>query len=221
MKTLTVTLTLAAGLALGGRSTTAAPSAAALKPLIEELRARVMVPEVLQALRTQNENTASLSVQEIAELDASWNVVTQSEVFKNAASQRLQQVVAASDGLIGGIVITDARGLNVAQTMPTPDRWQADEEPWRRAYRAGSGGSFVGALRFDTATQALRRTVAVAITDPETGALLGAAELALLPEEVDAAIQRVAERNKREAPEPSSRRETSAGSASSNRRRTP
>jgi hypothetical protein len=217
----TPSLLLAAGLLLGGPPTLAAPDPEALKPLIEALRFQVAAPEVLQALRAQNQITESLSLEEVAEWDASWSTVKQTELLSNAASQRLQHVIAASDGLIGEIVITDARGLNVAQTAATPDRWQADEEPWRRAFRSGVGGSFVGTLRFDREMQALRRTVAVAISDPETGALLGAAEIALLPEEVDVAIQRVAERSKRESPEPASRRATPAGGASSNRRRAP
>lgn len=219
MKLCTSSLLLAAGLLLGGPSALAAPDPAALKPLIEALRVQVAAPEVLQALRAQNQITQTLSLQEIAEWDASWSKVKQAELLRNAASQRLQWVVAASDGLIGEIVITDARGLNVAQTAATPDRWQADEEPWRRAFRSGVGGSYVGGLRFDRDTQALRRTVAVAISDPESGELLGAAEIALLPEEVDVAIQRVAERSKRETPEPASRRATPAAGASSNRRR--
>lgn len=212
---------MAAGFLLGGLPSLAAPDPEALKPLIEVLRVQVAIPEVLQALRAQNQITEALSLQEIAEWDASWSKVKQAELLGNVASQRLQQVIAASDGLIGEIVITDARGLNVAQTAATPDRWQADEEPWRRAFRSGVGGSYVGGLRFDRDSQALRRTVAVAISDPQTGALLGAAEIALLPEEVDVAIQRVAERGKREGPQPASGRATPAGRASSNRRRSP
>lgn len=217
----TLSFLVAAGLALGGPSTYAAPSVEALRPLLEKLRSEVLVPEVLQALRSQNAITAPLSLEELLRWDTAWNATTEAEVRSNAASQRLLQVVAASEGLIGEIVITDTRGLNVAQTVATPDRWQADEEPWRRAFRAGIGGSFVGALRFDAAREGLRQTVAVAIADPETGALLGAAEIALFPEEIDSAIVRVAERSKREPPSPVSRRATPAGRASTNRRRAP
>ncbi len=179
IKTAATTVTLALLLAGAVRADEFTAPLTALAT--SEVKAFASDPALIAAIVAQNAVTAGYDQAKIDALDAQW----QAEVgaaskplidatLGNAASQYLKGVQEASAGKYTEIFAMDAKGLNVAQSTLTSDYWQGDEDKFTQTYGAGADAVQVGDVEQDESTQVFQSQVSVAITDPATGAVIGA-----------------------------------------------
>jgi hypothetical protein len=146
-----------------------------------EIAAFASDPALISAIIAQNAVTAAYDQAKIDALDAQWRaeVGTASKplidaTLGNAASQYLAGVQAASAGKYTEIFAMDAKGLNVGQSTLTSDYWQGDEDKFTASFGAGAGAVHVGEVEQDESTQIFQSQVSVPVTDPATGAVIGA-----------------------------------------------
>jgi len=87
--------------------------------------------------------------------------------------------VEASGGQITEVFVMDAHGLNVASSGVTSDYWQGDEAKFQKTFLAGTGAMFVDDIELDESTQTYLGQVSIVLTDPDTGAVIGAMTIGL------------------------------------------
>lgn len=146
-----------------------------------KVRAWAESPDVIQAVRRQNEQNAGLTSAAIEELDRKWRQETKSParplidgILGNALSEYLRQVQGKAQGLYTEIFVMDNRGLNVGQSNLTSDYWQGDEAKWQQTYQAGAGSMLIDDVEFDESTQTFQSQLSLPVVDPETGEVIGA-----------------------------------------------
>lgn len=138
-------------------------------------------PVVIDAIRAQNLITAGYDQARIDALDKQWRAEVDAadqplitETMGNPASLYLGGVQEKAAGLYAEVFVTDARGLNVAQSTLTSDYWQGDEGKWSNSFGAGPEGIDIGEIEQDESSQAFQSQVSITITDPDTGEPIGA-----------------------------------------------
>lgn len=138
-------------------------------------------PILIDAINAQNALSSGYDQAKIDELDKQWRAEVGATskplidaTLSNAASKYLAEVQAESQGKYTEIFAMDAKGLNVAQSTLTSDYWQGDEDKFTASFGAGAGAVHIGEIEQDESTQAFQSQVSVPITDPATGALIGA-----------------------------------------------
>lgn len=136
---------------------------------------------LVQAITEQNARTTAYDQAQIDALDQAWraevgtgSTPTISPVLESAAAEFLRQQVAGSGGQITEIFIMDARGLNVAASDVTSDYWQGDEEKFSETHGAGPGAVHISDVELDESTQRYQGQLSFTITDPASGAPIGA-----------------------------------------------
>jgi len=140
---------------------------------------------LIDAITAQNAQTAGYDAAQIESLDQAWRaeVGTGSDlvdgVLMNAASDFLREQVEASGGMITEVFIMDAQGLNVAASGATSDYWQGDEAKFQETYPKGAGAIHFGEIEFDESSQAYQAQISVTISDPASGAVIGAMTVAI------------------------------------------
>ena len=144
-------------------------------------------PRLIDALRAQNERTAALSQADIDALDEAWIGGNPSDpliadVLNSPVADFLRMEVEAFYGAVTEIILMDARGLNVAISHLTSDYWQGDEAKYQETFSKGTGTIFVDGMEVDASTGQYQGQVSMTISDPETGAPLGALTLGVIPE---------------------------------------
>lgn len=146
-----------------------------------EIAAIASDPIIIAAINAQNAVSASYDQAKIDALDAQWRAEVDAAgkplidaTLANAASQHLVAVQEGSAGKFAEIFVMDAKGLNVAQSTMTSDYWQGDEDKFTASFGAGAGAVHIGEIEQDESTQAFQSQVSIPITDPATGALIGA-----------------------------------------------
>lgn len=119
------------------------------KYISERMKAALLAPEVIAAIQAQNAAHANLTEASIDALDRQWRAEAKtfggplvSGTMSNSASAFLRGFKAASGGVIAEIFIMDNKGLNVAQTDPTSDYMQGDEDKWLKTYGVGAWRTF-------------------------------------------------------------------------------
>ncbi len=142
--------------------------------------------QVIDAINTQNTQTAGSSEAQILEWDAQWRAqVGQadqpliSDVMGRDLSVFLKEQVEASGGRITEIFVMDALGLNVAASDVTSDYWQGDEDKFIKSFGAGADAVFVDAVEFDESAQSYQGQISISLTDPATGEVIGAMTIGL------------------------------------------
>jgi hypothetical protein len=90
----------------------------------------------------------------------------ESQFLKSYASGAKQRIVL--------IMLMDAKGLNVADSRPTTDYFQGDEEKWTKTVKAGAGAVHWGELERDAPSNRLMHVVSRTMVDPKTGDPIGA-----------------------------------------------
>ena len=147
----------------------------------DQLSAWVSRSEVTQAIAAQNAEHAGLSEADITALDQQWRAGVDGgdaalidEVLGRPSSQLLAELQAETEGLVTEVFIMDNRGLNVAQSGITSDLWQGDEAKWQKTYGMGPGAMHFGDVEFDESSQTYQTQLSMTITDPGTGAAIGA-----------------------------------------------
>lgn len=143
-------------------------------------------PVVVNAIKAQNAEHASLGQADIDALDKQWRAETEAgsrplidKVLGNELSKFLTARQADAGGMITEAFVMDDKGLNVGQSEVTSDYWQGDEAKWQKSFGAGSGAIFVDEVEKDESTQTLQSQVSIAISDPATGAAIGAITLGI------------------------------------------
>jgi hypothetical protein len=136
---------------------------------------------IIDALNAQNAVTSGYDQARIDALDTQWRQEVDASskplidaTLGNAASKYLVGVQEASAGLFTEIFVTDAKGLDVAQSTITSDYWQGDEDKWSGSFGAGAAGINLGDIEQDESTQAFQSQVSITLIDPATGAPIGA-----------------------------------------------
>jgi hypothetical protein len=143
-------------------------------------------PEIVDAIKAQNAANANLTQEQIDALDKAWraevgaaDTPTIKPVITNALSDFLRQRVAASDGAIVELFVMDDKGMLVGTSAVTSDYWQGDEDKWQKSYAMGPGAVDEGAIEFDDSAQIYEGQVSITITDPASGAAIGAMTIGL------------------------------------------
>ena len=138
-------------------------------------------PVLLDAIRTQNDAHASLTQANIDAMDLAWraevgqaDTPTISRVLDNAASDFLRARVDDMGGMISEVFIMDARGLNVAASAITSDYWQGDEAKFTDTYALGANARHFSEIEKDESTRTYQGQASFAITDPDSGEVIGA-----------------------------------------------
>jgi hypothetical protein len=146
-----------------------------------KLRQIAQSPELVDAIRSQNETTASYDQAKIDELDGAWRAEAEAasqpmidEALATPASKYLTAAREESKGLFTEIFAMDAKGLNVAQSDPTSDFWQGDEDKWTQTFMVGPDAVHLSDVEQDESTQTLQSQVSIAVVDPDTGTPIGA-----------------------------------------------
>ena len=138
-------------------------------------------PEIVAAIKAQNAETKSYDQDKITALDNQWRAETDASdqpmienVLGFPVSQQLADVQDASDGLYTEIFVMDARGLNVAQSDATSDYWQGDEAKWKETFLVGPNAVHLSEVEEDESSETFQSQVSMAITDPDSGSVIGA-----------------------------------------------
>lgn len=149
--------------------------------LTEHIMGWAASPVVIDAINGQNVTTLGYDAARIDELDQAWRAEvgtsatpTIDPVLFNAASDYLRAQVEAMGGAVTEIFIMDGVGLNVAASDATSDYWQGDEDKWQQTYAVGAGAHHFSEIEFDESSQTYQAQISVTITDPATGAPIGA-----------------------------------------------
>lgn len=136
-------------------------------------------PVLLDAIRSQNAETAGYDQARIDRLDQEWQAAVGSTdnamiaaVLTGPAADFLRDRVAASGGRITEAFVTDNRGLNVAASDATSDYWQGDEDKFTKVFPVPDG-VFISAVELDESTQRYQGQISMTLTDPQTGEALG------------------------------------------------
>lgn len=152
--------------------------------LVAELKLKPIVnnPIVIDSIKEQNTQHASLGQSDIDRLDQTWRAETSSgsgaltsEVLSKPVSDYLSNALEEQQGLVSEIFVMDNRGLNVGQSGLTSDYWQGDESKWQETFQVGPDAIHLSDIEFDESSQTYSAQVSVSITDPNTQTVIGAA----------------------------------------------
>lgn len=143
-------------------------------------------PELVKAIKTQNQEHVGLSQSEIDDLDEIWrkefDEIDQpmiDELLSRSTSEYLRGMQFASDGIVTEVILMDNLGLNVAQSDATSDYWQGDEAKFQETFGKGAGTIHVGDIEIDDSSGAYQIQVTMTVSDPANGAPIGAATFGL------------------------------------------
>ena len=147
----------------------------------EELTTWLDDPALLQAIRDQNVSHDGLSEDEVIALDQQWRAEAGegggpliSRLLDGPVSKQLLAQQVATAGFVTEVFVMDNKGLNVAQSVETSDYWQGDEAKWQQTYSVGPDALHISEVEFDDSTGFYQSQASLAITDPETGEVIGA-----------------------------------------------
>lgn len=125
-------------------------------------------PQVIAAVKAQNERHAGLSEADVIELDNRWRAGDAALIdgaLSNDLSKMLSELVTSHGGAFSEIFVMDNRGLNVGQSARTSDYWQGDEAKWRQTFLVGPDASHVSDVEEDESTQTFQVQVSLPIVD--------------------------------------------------------
>jgi hypothetical protein len=176
-----------------GASSPAAPSDDEWKTYVNKYMSEVVslaanAPEVIAAVQEQNAANAGLSPDQIEALDRQWRAerkvnggpLTHAKMF-NPTSQFLKGFKTAANGPIIEIFIMDDKGLNVAQTEPTSDYMQGDEDKWQKSFGAGPWMTFVDKPEEQDGKKTVQVSTTLVDNDVAIGAMTVSIDLGKLP----------------------------------------
>ena len=138
-------------------------------------------PALISAINSQNAAHAGLSEDDVIALDQKWRaeagegggpLITQ--LLSSDLSAWLRDKQDATAGFVTEVFIMDDKGLNVAQSVETSDYWQGDEAKWQQTYSVGPDALHISEIEFDDSTGFYQSQASLSITDPATGAVIGA-----------------------------------------------
>lgn len=152
----------------------------------ENLAYWVKSPEIIEAVRAQNDTTAAWTQADIDRADAEWRAeVGQIErpqidaMIQNTVSQFLRQKQSTTGWMIVEIIVMDGKGMNVGVSTPTSDYWQGDEAKFQKTYLQPEAGLFIDDIEYEPDTHLVISQANSAIIDPDTGEPIGAITVSL------------------------------------------
>jgi hypothetical protein len=159
----------------------AEPNAAMQAFLKDNILGWAQDPVLIDAIAAQNGRTAGFDAAQIETLDQQWRAEVGTgasemvdAVLMNAAADFLRGQMEASAGMVTEIFIMDALGLNVAASGPTSDYWQGDEAKFQETFGVGAGAVHYSEIEFDESSQSYSVQISITLSDPATGAPVGA-----------------------------------------------
>lgn len=150
--------------------------------VINDIRAQIAGEIVHRSIKAQNAQYGDLSEAEIEALDQQWRAERKADdkplismTLSNPLSSFLTRVQANSFGLYTAIFIMDRNGLNVGQSAITGDFWQGDEAKFQKTFGVSPKAVFVDEPEDIGEHGIWIAQVNMTLTDPESGAPIGAA----------------------------------------------
>lgn len=147
-----------------------------------QIMSLVSDPAIVAAIQAQNSRNGGMSEDAIIAEDKKWrsevgaaDQPTIKPVMENDVASMLRAIRDESGGLFTEIFVMDQVGLNVAASDTTSDYWQGDEAKWQETYKVGVGAMHISEVELDESTQSYQSQVSVAISDPTTNQVIGAA----------------------------------------------
>ena len=147
----------------------------------DELANWLTNPELIAAIQAQNAAHADLSEDGVIALDQQWRAEAGDgggplieKLLSGSVSDWLLDQQLATSGFVTEVFVMDNKGLNVAQSVETSDYWQGDEAKWQETYSVGPDALHISEVEFDDSTGFYQSQASLAITDPATGAVIGA-----------------------------------------------
>ena len=153
--------------------------------LIEELLASKIerwkhLPTMEALLIERNLKSRRFSKQEIAERDKKWTQAFTQQDFSysidlvdQALSAQLREIKKQSQDVLTEIIVTDARGLNIAISDMTSDYWQGDEEKFTEAFSKPANTMHFGEINYDESTKRFQLQISVPLYSEEKVEPLG------------------------------------------------
>ena len=118
------------------------------------------LPKLEKTLTARNLKVRHFSVPEILERDKKWtesflnNDYSYSiDLVDQTLSAELREVKKQSQDMITEIIVTDARGLNLAISDMTSDYWQGDEAKFTEVFGKPANTLFFGPINYDESTK--------------------------------------------------------------------
>lgn len=147
----------------------------------EELTEWLSNPELIAAINAQNAAHADLTEDAVIALDQQWRAeagqgggpLIETLLTSDLSAWLLDQQ-ATTAGFVTEVFVMDNKGLNVAQSVETSDYWQGDEAKWSDTYGVGPDALHISEVEFDDSTGFYQSQASISITDPATGAVIGA-----------------------------------------------
>jgi hypothetical protein len=145
-------------------------------------------PEVIAAVQEQNAANAGITPNQIEALDRQWRAeqkvkggpLSNAKMF-NPTSEFLKGFKTATNGPIVEIFIMDNKGLNVAQTDPTSDYMQGDEDKWQKTFGAGPWITFIDKPEEEDGKKTVQVSTTLVDNDVAIGAMTVTLDLAKVP----------------------------------------
>jgi len=154
--------------------------------IYDDLMSWVNDPAIVAAIKAQNTETGGLSPDQIIAKDNAWRAEVGSAetpmidaVLTAPLSGFLKEHLTKSSGRILEVFVMDSVGLNVAASGVTSDYWQGDEAKFQETVPKGTGSVFIDEIELDESTQAYQGQVSFAVTDPDSGTVIGAITVGL------------------------------------------
>lgn len=176
-----ILLSATAVLALSGVAHSNEYAPAMQEYLESNLRSWAQSAVIVDAIKSQNTQTAAYDQAMIDTLDLNWRTETTmvdtptiTPVLTHAAADFLRQQVAKSGGQLTEIILMDQHGLNVAASDVTSDYWQGDEAKFTQTFGISPTAYHLGDVTMDDSTGEYQGQISLTITDPATGEAIGA-----------------------------------------------
>jgi len=148
--------------------------------LIRKIERWKRLPKLEASLKERNLTSRRFSKQEIAERDKKW---TQSfiqndfsysiDLVDQELSAHLREIKKQSQDTITEIIVTDARGLNVAISDMTSDYWQGDEKKFTEVFSQPANTMHFGDINYDESTKRFQLHLSVPLYTEEKFEPLG------------------------------------------------
>lgn len=138
------------------------------------------LPKLEASLIERNLKSRRFTTQEIAERDKKWTQAFMRtdfsysiELIDQELTAQLREIKKQSQNLITEIIVTDARGLNVAISDMTSDYWQGDEEKFTEAFSKPANTMHFGEINYDESTKRFQLQLSVPLYTEENFEPLG------------------------------------------------
>lgn len=151
-----------------------------------KVRQWVSDPEIVNAIKQQNDKHAKLTSDDITRLDNDWKTQAKagqgplvSGVIDNEVSDRLRAIKDDSGNVVTEVFVMDDKGLNVGAAEATSDYWQGDEAKWQKSFQVGPDAIYIDNPKFDESSGMTQVQASMTIVDPATKQAIGAITVGL------------------------------------------